>query len=35
MNWLNNFLAQVKGDGRYDRIYEKWITGNEWIKDVQ
>ncbi len=35
LNWLNNFLAQVKGDGRYDRIYSKWITGNEWIKDVQ
>ena len=35
LNWLNNFLAQVKGDGRYDRIYSKWITGNDWIKDVQ
>ncbi len=35
LNWLNNFLSQAKGDGRYDRIYNKWITGNEWIKDVQ
>jgi len=35
LNWLNNFLAQVKGDGRYDSIYGKWITGNDWIKDVQ
>jgi polar amino acid transport system substrate-binding protein len=35
MNWLNNFLAQVKGDGRYDTIYAKWITGNDWIQDVQ
>jgi polar amino acid transport system substrate-binding protein len=35
MNWLNNFLRQVKGDGRYDRIYNKWIIGNEWIKEVQ
>lgn len=35
MNWVNNFLAQVKGDGRYDTIYNKWITGNDWIKDVQ
>ncbi|MCK7514606.1 MAG: transporter substrate-binding domain-containing protein [Desulfobacterales bacterium] len=25
LNWLNNFLAQVKNDGRYDHIYEKWI----------
>jgi len=35
LNWVNNFLAQVKGDGRYDKIYEKWITGTDWIKDIQ
>jgi len=35
LNWLNNFLAQARGDGRYDKIYEKWITGTDWIKDVQ
>ena len=35
LNWLNNFLRQSKGDGRYDRIYGKWITGNKWIKDIQ
>lgn len=35
MNWLNNFLAQVKGDGRYDKVYRKWITGTEWVKNVQ
>ena len=35
MNWLNNFLRQVKNDGRYDRIYKKWITSTDWIKEVQ
>ena len=35
MNWLNNFLRQVKNDGRYDRIYNKWIKGTDWIKDIQ
>jgi polar amino acid transport system substrate-binding protein len=35
LNWLNNFLSQVKNDGRYDRIYEKWIRKTEWIKDVK
>lgn len=35
LNWLNNFLSQVKGDGRYDQIYNKWITGTDWIQDVQ
>jgi polar amino acid transport system substrate-binding protein len=35
INWLNNFLSQVKNDGRYDRIYHKWIKSTDWIKDVQ
>jgi polar amino acid transport system substrate-binding protein len=35
LNWLNNFLAQTKGDGSYDKIYSNWITGTDWIKDVQ
>ncbi|MBW2133369.1 MAG: transporter substrate-binding domain-containing protein [Deltaproteobacteria bacterium] len=28
LNWLNNFLRQVRNDGRYDRIYNKWIKSN-------
>lgn len=35
INWLNHFLAQIQGDGRYEKVYSKWITGTEWIKDVQ
>ena len=35
LNWLNNFLRQVKNDGRYDRVYNKWIVGTEWIKEIQ
>jgi polar amino acid transport system substrate-binding protein len=35
LNWLNNFIAQSRGDGSYDKIYNKWITGSEWIKDIQ
>lgn len=35
LNWLNNFLRQLKNDGRYDRIYSKWITSTDWIKDIQ
>jgi polar amino acid transport system substrate-binding protein len=34
MNWLNNFLRQVKNDGRYDRMYEKWIKSTAWYEDV-
>ncbi|WP_029898092.1 transporter substrate-binding domain-containing protein [Desulfohalovibrio reitneri] len=35
LNWLNNFLRQIKNDGRYERIYNKWIKSTEWIEKVQ
>ncbi|MDP3285222.1 MAG: transporter substrate-binding domain-containing protein [Desulfobacterales bacterium] len=35
INWLNNFLRQIKNDGRYDKVYDKWIKNTDWIKDVQ
>jgi len=35
LNWLNNFLRQMKNDGRYDRIYDRWIKRTDWMKHVQ
>ncbi len=35
LNWLNNFLRQIKGDGTYDAIYKKWFLSNEWLKALQ
>ena len=35
LNWLNNFLRQMKNDGRYDQIYNKWIKSTEWIKLIK
>jgi len=35
MNFLNNFLNQIANDGRYERIYNKWIKSTNWIKNVQ
>ncbi|XPV77397.1 MAG: transporter substrate-binding domain-containing protein [Desulfovibrio sp.] len=35
LNFLNNFMRQIRGDGRYDRIYNKWIKSTDWIKNVQ
>lgn len=35
LNWLNNFLRQIKNDGRFDRIYNKWIKRTEWIQNVR
>ena len=35
LNFLNNYLAQVKGDGTYDKIYHKWFKTKEWLSTVQ
>jgi len=35
INWLNNFLRQLKNDGRYERIYNKWIRSTAWLKEVE
>ena len=35
INWLNNFLNQIKNDGTYDKIYEKWFQDDAWMKDLQ
>ncbi|MEJ2642029.1 MAG: transporter substrate-binding domain-containing protein [Desulfosarcinaceae bacterium] len=35
MNWLNNFLRQLKNDGRYDKIYNHWIKSTDWIKEIE
>jgi len=34
LNYLNNFLRQIKADGRYDRIYGKWIQSTGWFKNM-
>lgn len=35
MNFLNNYLAQIKKDGTYDRIYSKWLESDSWLDTVQ
>ncbi|MFV0436933.1 MAG: transporter substrate-binding domain-containing protein [Desulfopila sp.] len=35
LNWLNNFLHQIKNDGTYDKIYQKWFQDNAWLKEIQ
>jgi polar amino acid transport system substrate-binding protein len=34
LNWLNNFLVQLKNDGRYDKIYDRWFKNMNWTKNV-
>lgn len=35
MNWLNNFLRQIKNDGTYDKIYNRWFNSTSWYKRVK
>lgn len=35
LNWLENFMYQVKNDGTYERIYHKWFQDDAWLKEIQ
>lgn len=35
LNYLNNFLRQSMGDGFYEKVYNKWIIGSDWKKELE
>jgi polar amino acid transport system substrate-binding protein len=35
LNFLNNFLKQIKNDGRYDKLYRRWFVDMKWLRNVQ
>ncbi len=35
LNWLDNFMNQIKYDGVYDKIYAKWFHDDAWLKEIQ
>jgi polar amino acid transport system substrate-binding protein len=35
LNWLNNFIRQIKKDGRYQKVYEAWFKETDWLKKIQ
>lgn len=35
LNWMNNFLAQIRRDGIYDALYKKWFEGTAWLQNVK
>ncbi len=35
LNWLNKFLAEIKADGRFDKIYAKWFGSTDWFARVE
>lgn len=35
INYINNFLHQIKHDGTYDRIHDKWFKNKDWLKEME
>ena len=35
MKFLNDFLAQIRADGRFDKIYNKWFKSSDWYRFVR
>jgi len=35
LNWLTNFLHQIRGDGTYEAAYKKWFLSSDWLQEVQ
>ncbi len=35
LNWINNWLNQIRHDGTYDRIHAKWFKKNDWLKEME
>ena len=35
LNWLNNFMYQIKNDGTYKKIYAKWFESVAWQKELK
>jgi polar amino acid transport system substrate-binding protein len=34
LNWLDNFLLQIKSDGTFDALYVKWFQSNAWLQNL-
>ena len=35
LNFLNDFLARTKADGRFDQMYQKWFLSPDWHRFIR
>ncbi|MDH4583783.1 transporter substrate-binding domain-containing protein [Pseudomonas sp. BN415] len=35
INWINNWMHQIRHDGTYDRIHAKWFKKTDWLKEME
>jgi polar amino acid transport system substrate-binding protein len=35
LKWLNNFLQEIKQDGRFEKMHDKWFKKTDWFQYVR
>ena len=35
LKWLNNFLKQIRQDGRFEKMHDKWFKDTDWFKHAR
>ena len=35
INWIENFLMMIEGDGTLKRMHEFWFNNASWIKEIK
>jgi polar amino acid transport system substrate-binding protein len=35
LTWLNEFLKEIKQDGRFEKMHDKWFNNTDWFKYVR
>jgi len=35
VGWLDQFLVRIKEDGLYSKLYDKWFSHDDWVKDLR
>ena len=35
LNWMNHFIAQIKNDGRFDELQDRWLKKMDWLGEIQ
>ncbi|AYF89672.1 transporter substrate-binding domain-containing protein [Pseudomonas sp. JS3066] len=35
LNWINNWMHQIRNDGTYERIHAKWFKKTDWLKEME
>ncbi|MBL8251614.1 MAG: transporter substrate-binding domain-containing protein [Candidatus Competibacter sp.] len=35
LNWINDFLAKIRGNGVKNQLYQKWLRNIDWLDNVR